>query len=68
MAALTASRVTGRTLFSPLITRDTVMAETPARAATSLMVGGRFRRRAGVISIPLSVQTRKPYRRGIARG
>jgi hypothetical protein len=44
------------------------MAETTARAATSLMVGARFRRRAGVISIPLSVQTRKPYRRGIARG
>src|ERR1700744_3032577 len=39
MAAWTASRVSWRTLFSPLITRDTVIGAKPAYAATSAMVG-----------------------------
>src|SRR5580692_13015875 len=39
MAACTASRVSWRTLFSPLMTRETVMGAKPAYAATSAIVG-----------------------------
>src|SRR3954468_12374402 len=39
MAALTFSVVSGRTPSSPLTTRDTVLRLTPARRATSRMVG-----------------------------
>jgi hypothetical protein len=39
ITALTRSRVVSRTLPSPLITRETVIGETPAAAATSLIVG-----------------------------
>ena len=41
MAALTRSRVSGRTLGWSLSTRETVWCETPASAATSLIAGGR---------------------------
>src|SRR3954454_10489272 len=41
MAASTRSRVSGATLGEPLMTRDTVWWETPARAATSDMTSGR---------------------------
>src|SRR5580692_1414484 len=39
MAAWTASRVSWRTLLSPLMTRETVIGAKPAYAATSAMVG-----------------------------
>ncbi|GAA2590129.1 hypothetical protein GCM10010304_38300 [Streptomyces roseoviolaceus] len=42
MAASTRSRVDGRTLGWPLITRETVWYETPAAVATSLMLAGRL--------------------------
>src|SRR4051812_44933589 len=41
MAASTRSRVSGATLGEPLMTRETVWWETPARAATSDMTSGR---------------------------
>ena len=44
MAAFTVSATTGRTLRPPLITRETVPRDTPAKRATSSIVG---RRRAG---------------------
>src|SRR5690606_14390044 len=46
MAASTAARVLSRTLPSLLMTRDTVIGETPARTATSLMVTRAWWRRA----------------------
>jgi len=42
MAAFTLSYTTGRTLRPPLITRDTVPRDTPARRATSSIVGRRL--------------------------
>ncbi len=45
MARITMSRVASRTLSSPLVTRDTVMGETPALRATSWMVTAVPRRR-----------------------
>ena len=39
MAFSTASRVSGRTAWASLSTRDTVWCETPARWATSAIVG-----------------------------
>jgi len=43
MASLTLRRVLSRTLGAPLITRDTVMGDTPARRATTSMVGADWR-------------------------
>src|ERR1700722_21003204 len=48
MAACTASRVSWRTLFSPLITRETVLGAKPACAATSAIVGAPCRRCLGL--------------------
>jgi hypothetical protein len=47
IAASTIRRVSGRTLFSPLMTRDTVIRDTPAWTATSWMVGAPRRRVGG---------------------
>src|SRR5271167_3525597 len=44
IAACTASRVSWRTLVSPLITRETVIGAKPAWAATSAIVGAPWRR------------------------
>jgi hypothetical protein len=41
MAACTLSRVASRTACLPLMTRETVIGETPACLATSMMVGAR---------------------------
>jgi hypothetical protein len=49
IAVFTASRVAGRTLLSPLMTRDTVIGDTPARRATSLIVGALPARRDGLL-------------------
>src|SRR3954462_9119335 len=38
IASWTAARVVSRTFFSPLMTRETVIADTPAAAATSSIV------------------------------
>src|SRR5262245_48025973 len=38
MARMTTSRVASRTLFSPLVTRETVIGDTPALRATSWIV------------------------------
>ncbi|HET8555399.1 MAG TPA: hypothetical protein VFL78_11275 [Rhodanobacteraceae bacterium] len=48
---MTRSRVASRTLLLPLITRDTVMGETRAQAATSLMVIARPLRRADFLPV-----------------
>ena len=45
IASSTFARVTGRTLLRPFRTRETVPTPTPARAATSVIVGGGFRKR-----------------------
>ncbi|WP_246048439.1 hypothetical protein [Hankyongella ginsenosidimutans] len=47
MAASTVARVSARTLASPLMTRETVIGETPAVRATSLIVGALRRRLVG---------------------
>src|SRR5690349_10059250 len=52
MAAFTASRVDSRTFFSPLMTRETVIGDTPAKRATSWMVSELLWRRAGLDSNP----------------
>jgi hypothetical protein len=43
MASLTLLRVASRTLGAPLITRDTVIGDTPAWRATTSMVGADWR-------------------------
>ncbi|MFD2428468.1 hypothetical protein ACFSUK_10440 [Sphingobium scionense] len=54
IAASTFSLVAARTTCSPLITRDTVMGDTPACFATSLMVGALRWRRELLASIRIS--------------
>src|SRR5690606_9449066 len=54
-ARMTCSRVSGRTLALPLITRDTVIGETSAAAATSWIVTARPLRRADLLVVAKSV-------------
>lgn len=55
IAASTFSRVAGRTLASLLMTRETVINDTPAARATSLIVGALLPRRVVLMLITFTL-------------